>query len=104
MNGTLDDQDGQSDASMISHDGNDQSISIKEEVTPKRNAQRTAKVKVKKYGSGEDEGDEDGMILGMESEDNESDYLGSDSEVEKKIQKANSKPKKAPKPKSGLIN
>lgn len=104
LNGTIDGGDGdQSDASMMSVDGHNQSSIVKEEVTPKRNAQRTAKGKVKKYGSGDDDDDEgdDGIIRGMESEDNESDYMGSDSDTEKKIRKASSKPKKSTKPKSG---
>ena len=104
LNGTVNGDGDQSDASMMSVDGPNQLGVVKEEVTPKRNAQRSAKGKVKKYGSGDDDDgdDEDGIIRGMEeSEDNESDYMGSDSETEKKIRKASVKPKKVAKPKSG---
>lgn len=104
LNGTIDGDGDQSDTSMMSVDGQNQSTIVKEEVTPKRNAQRTAKGKVKKYGSGDDDDDaddDDGIIRGMESEDNESDYMGSDSETEKKIRKGSTKPKKVTKPKSG---
>lgn len=89
----------------MSADGNDNSGVVKEEVTPKRNASRTAKGKVTKYGEeDEDEGDES-IIRGMEidDDDNQSDYMGSDSDTEKKIKKANTKPKQPRKPKSGLF-
>lgn len=90
---------------MASNNGHNQSSFVKEEVTPKRNAGRSAKAKVKKYGSGEDDDDDDeDIIQGMqESDDNASDYLGSDSETEKKIRKASEKPKKTSKPKSGTL-
>ena len=103
LNGTIDGNDEHSDASMMSADeGHDQSTIIKEEVTPKRNAQRSAKGKVTKYGSEEDDEDDvEGDVRGMmESEDNESDYMGSDAEIEKKMKKSDTKPKKITKPKS----
>ena len=77
---------------------------VKEEVSPKRNAQRSAKEKVVKYGGDNDDDneDDDDVIRGMDMSDNdqESDYMGSDSETEKKIKKANTKPKQPRKPKS----
>ncbi len=85
-NGTVDEN---SNSSIISIDGKDNSDNIKEETSPKRNAKRTAKGKVVKYGSDEDNDDEDQENIG----DNESDYIGSDSETEKKIKKPKSKPK-----------
>jgi hypothetical protein len=39
----------------------------------------------------------------MELDDVESDYMGSDSETEKKIKKATTKPKQPRKPKSGYF-
>ncbi|CAF3358812.1 unnamed protein product [Rotaria sp. Silwood1] len=104
LNGTIDENDENSNVSMMSVDGNDNSGLVKEEVTPKRNAQRTAKEKVTKYGGDNDEEDDDSVIHGMEIDDNESDYMGSDSDTEKKIKKANTKPKQPRKPKSATAN
>ncbi len=87
MNGTIDEN---SNSSIISIDGKDNSDSIKEEIEPKRNAQRTVKGKVVKYGSDEDNDDENQENIN----NNESDYIGSDSETEKKIK--NTKPKAKP--------
>jgi hypothetical protein len=84
MNGTLDEN---SNSSIISIDGKDDSENIKEENSLKRNAQRTAKGKTVKYGSDEDNDDENQENIN----DNESDYMGSDSETEKKVKKT--KPK-----------
>ena len=89
---------------MMEGDGNDSSGLIKEEITPKRNAQRTAKEKVSKYGEDNDNEEDDSIIHGMETDDNESDYMGSDSDTEKKIKKTNTKPKQPRKPKSGNFN
>jgi len=87
MNGTIDEN---SNSSIISIDGKDNSDSIKEEIELKRNAQRTVKGKVVKYGSDEDNDDENQENI----DNNESDYIGSDSETEKKIK--NTKPKAKP--------
>lgn len=95
----MDENDEHSDASMMSVDGHDTSGAVKEETSPKRNAQRTAKEKVKKYG--DDEEEDESFIRGMESDDKESEYMGSDSETEKKLKKAVTKPKQPRKPKSG---
>ncbi|CAF3862491.1 unnamed protein product, partial [Rotaria sordida] len=86
MDGTIDEN---SNSSMISIDGKDNSENIKQEMSPKRNAKRTVKGKVVKYGSDEDSSNENQENIG----DNESDYVGSDSEIEKKIKKTKSKPK-----------
>ena len=59
LNGTIDENGEQSDASIMSADGHNSSGVVKEEITPKRNAQRTAKGKVAKYGEDDDEDDED---------------------------------------------
>jgi hypothetical protein len=77
--------DENSNSSIISLDGKDNSESIKEETSPKRNAKRTVKEKVVKYGSDDDDEDQENI------DENISDYMGSDSETEKKIKK--SKPK-----------
>jgi hypothetical protein len=77
--------DENSNSSIISIDGKDNSDSIKEEISPKRYAKRTAKGKTIKYGSDEDNDDE--------NQENQSDYLGSDSETEKKIKKTKTKAK-----------
>ncbi len=75
-----------------------------EPIEPKRNAERTAKAKVK-YGEDDEEEEDDDFIQGMEMDENEeSDYMGSDSETEKKIKKANTKPKQPKKPKSAASN
>ena len=103
LNGTVDEHDENSNASMMSVNGHDQSSLVKEEITPKRNAVRTAKVKVTKYGS-DHEDDDDGIIHAMETDEVESDYMGSDSDTEKKIKKVTAKPKKVSKPKSGQIS
>ena len=79
--------DENSNSSIISIDGKDSTENIKEETSPKRTAKRTAKAKVVKYGSDEDDDDDQENI-----EDNESDYLGSDSDTEKKIKKSKPKP------------
>ena len=97
----MDENDENSNASMMSGDENDNLGLIKQEITPKRNAQRTAKEKVTKYGEDNDDEDDESVIHEMEIDDNESDYIGSDSETEKKIRKANVKPKQPRKPKSG---
>lgn len=86
----------------MSVNGHDQSSLVKDEITPKRNAQRSVKGKVTKYGS-DNEDDDEGIIQGMESDEVESDYMGSDSDTEKKIKKTLVKPKKVTKPKSGQI-
>lgn len=86
MNGTLDEN---SNSSIISIDGKDDSENIKEENSLKRNAQRTAKGKTVKYGSDEDNDDENQENI----DDNESDYMGSDSETEKKVKKTKPKAK-----------
>jgi hypothetical protein len=78
--------DENSNSSIISIDGKDNSDSIKEEISPKRNAKRTAKGKTITYGSDEDEDQEN-------IDDIESDYVGSDSETEKKIKKTKTKSK-----------
>ena len=103
LNGTVEEHDENSNASMMSVNGHEQSSIVKEEVSPKRNAERTAKVKVTKYGS-ENEDEDDGVIHAMETDDAESDYMGSDSDTEKKIKKVTAKPKKVTKPKSGQIS
>ncbi|CAF2365861.1 unnamed protein product [Rotaria sp. Silwood2] len=104
LNGTIDENDENSNVSMMSVDGNDNSGLVKEEVTPKRNAQRTAKEKVTQYGGDNDNEDDDSIIHEMEIDDNESDYMGSDSETEKKIKKGSTKPKQPRKPKSATAN
>lgn len=97
LNGTIDEN---SNASIVAADDNDNSDLVKEETSPKRNAQRTAKEKVTKYAGDNDDEEDDSVIHGMEIDDGdqESDYMGSDSDTEKKIKKANTKPRK---PKSG---
>ncbi|CAF3458364.1 unnamed protein product [Rotaria sp. Silwood1] len=95
MDGTLDEN---SNSSIISIDGKDNTENIKEEISPKRNAKRTAKGKVVKYGSDEDNEENQENI-----DDNEPDYVGSDSEIEKKIKKTKSKPKiQSPEKKNAL--
>lgn len=92
---------------VISTDDHENSVVVKEEITPKRNATRTAKVKVTKYGDGDDnDEDDDEIIRGMDidEDDNESDFMGSDSDTDKKIKKAGTKPKQPRKPKSGKLN
>ena len=74
--------------------GHDTSEVVKEEITPKRNAERSAKVKVAKYGDDDEDGEEEGSIRGMAVEESESDYMGSDSDTEKKLKKATVKPRK----------
>lgn len=83
MDGTMDEN---SNTSIVSIDGKDKSEQIKEETSPKRNAKRTAKGKVVKYGSDEDEDENQENI-----DDIESDYCITDSDSEKKTKK--SKPK-----------
>ncbi len=78
--------DENSNSSIISLDGKDNSENFKEEISPKRKAQRTAKGKTVKYDSDDDENQEN-------LDGNESDYIGSDSETEKKIKKTKPKPK-----------
>lgn len=68
-------------------DGKDNSEMNHEEVSPKRNAKRTAKGKVVKYGSDEETDEQENL------DPDESDYLGSDSETEKKVKKTKSKAK-----------
>ena len=85
MNSTMDEN---SNSSIISMDGKDNSDNIKEENSPKRNVKRTVKGKAVKYGSDEDDDENQENI-----DDNESDYHGSDSESEKKIKKTKTKPK-----------
>lgn len=87
----------------MSVDGPNTSDIVKEEITPKRNAARSAKGKVTKYGEDDDDNDneDESIIRGMDvDEDEESDYMGSDSETEKKLKKANAKPKQPRKPKA----
>ena len=100
LNGTLDEHDENSNASRMSVDGNDQS-GLVQDVTPKRNAQRTAKEKVAKYGEDDVDEEDESIIHGMEIDDKESDYMGSDSDAEKKIKKTSAKPKQPKKPSSG---
>ena len=107
LNGTIDEHDETSNALIISTDDHDNSGVVKEEITPKRNAERTAKDKVTKYGDGEDnDEDDDEIIHGMDidDDDKESFYMGSDSDSGKKIKKTNTKPKQPRKPKSGELN
>jgi hypothetical protein len=101
----MDENEENSDVSTLLVEGNDNSGLVKEEISPKRNAQRTAKEKVTKYGEDKDEEeDEDSFIQGMEIDgDNESDYMGSDSDTEKKIKKATTKPKQPRKPRPGYF-
>jgi len=102
LNGATDENN---DVSIGGEDGNDNSDLIKEEITPKRNAQRTAKEKVTKYDGDNDEEDDESIIHGMEmDEEEESDYMGSDSDTEKKLKKALAKPKQPRKPKSAASN
>ena len=107
-NGAVDEQDENGhDISGFSHDDNDNSGVIREEITPKRNAERSAKGKVTKYDEDDEEnGDDESMIRGLniDSDENESDYMGSDSETEKKIKKANTKPKQPKKMKTGTTS
>jgi len=86
LNGTIDEN---SNASIVAADDNDNSDLVKEETSPKRNAQRTAKEKVTKYAGDNDDEEDDSVIHGMEIDDGdqESDYMGSDSDTEKKIKK-----------------
>jgi hypothetical protein len=77
--------DENSNSSIISVDGKDNS----EDNSTKRNGQRTAKEKVTKYDGSDNDDDENQENI----DGNESDYMGSDSETEKKIKKAKSKPK-----------
>ena len=86
---TTDAMDENSNSSIISMDGKDNSDSIKDEISPKRNAKRTAKEKKVKYGSDDDDDDENQENI----DDNESDYMGSDSETEKKVKKTKAKAK-----------
>ena len=81
--------DENSNSSIVSIDGKDNSEMNMEEVSPKRNAKRTAKGKVVKYGSDEEDEDQENI---------ESDYVGSDSETEKKVKKTKTKPKPAVNP------
>jgi hypothetical protein len=81
--------DENSNSSIVSLDGKDNSDNVKEEVSPKRNAKRTVKGKAVKYGSDEDDDQEN-----IDDDDNVSDYMGSDSDTEKKIKKT--KPKAKP--------
>lgn len=106
LNGSLEEHDENSNASIASNDGHDNSGVVKEEITPKRNAQRTAKVKVTKYDEDGNEEDDDDIIRGLNIDDGdeESDYMGSDSETEKKIKKAIAKPKQPRKQKLGLFD
>ncbi|CAF3850431.1 unnamed protein product, partial [Rotaria magnacalcarata] len=105
LDGTIDENNENSNASMMSIDGHDNSGVVKEEISPKRNAKRTAKEKVTKYDEDNDVDEEDeSFIRGMQSDDNESDYMGSDSETEKKLKKAITKPKQIRKPKSATSN
>jgi len=101
LNGSFDENNHES----IIGDGNDNSDLVQEEIELKRNAQRSAKVKVVRYGEYDNDEDDDGIIHAMETDDeNESDYMGSDSETEKKIKKANAKPKQPRKPKKAAAN
>jgi hypothetical protein len=87
---------------LVVDDDNDNSGVVKEEITPKRNAVRTAKEKVIKYDADNDDEIDEDIIQGMSLSDGdqESDYMGSDSETEKKIKKVATKPKQPRKPKS----
>ena len=76
-----------SNSSILSVDGKDPL----DEISPKRNAKRTAKVKVKTYGGSDDE-DLDQMDEN-DFDNEQSDYRASDSENEKKIKKSKSKAK-----------
>lgn len=80
MNGTIDEN---SNSSILSVDG-------KDETSPKRNAKRTAKDKVTKYGGSDDEEMENQENLN----DSQSDFVvDDDSDSEKKVKKAKSKAK-----------
>ncbi|CAF3730269.1 unnamed protein product [Adineta steineri] len=103
LNGTTDEHDEANNISTMSGGGgNDESDIVQEDIEPKRNAQRTAKAKVEKYvGDNEDdEDDEISIVKGMEIDEVESDYMGSDSDTEKKLKKVTAKPKQPRKPKS----
>jgi hypothetical protein len=79
MNGSLDEH---SNTSIVSLDGKEVEEFHQDEFSPKRNAKRTAKGKTINY-AGSDE----------ENEENQSDYLGSDSETERLVKKSKSKGK-----------
>ena len=79
---------------MASVNGHDTSACVKEEITPKRNAERSAKVNVPTYGGDDENVEDEGSIRGMAVEESESDYMGSDSDTEKKLKKVTAKPKK----------
>ncbi|CAF2092079.1 unnamed protein product [Rotaria magnacalcarata] len=96
MNDVMDEN---SNTSIISIDGKDNTENVKEETSPKRNAKRTAKAKVLKYGSDEDS-NEDQENMDDNDDDDASDYAGSDSDKEKKVEKLKPKSKPKPKPKS----
>ena len=106
MNGTVDEHDENSNTSITSVNGHDNSGVVKEEITPKRNAERSAKVKVTKYGEDDNDEEDESIIRGMDidDDDKESDYMGSDSDTEKKLKKVGAKPKQARKPKSGQLH
>jgi hypothetical protein len=111
LNETTNGHDESSNLSSMSNDVRDRSQSIKDEITPKRNAQRSVKGKVTKYvtdhdnddDDGDDGDDDDNVIHGMQIDEQESDYMGSDSDTERKLKKVTAKPKKIAKPKSGTI-
>ncbi len=105
-NGAAEEHEETSDVSGLFNDENDNSVVGKEEITPKRNAQRSAKGKVTKYGEDEEDEDDESMIRGLsiDDDDNASNYMGSDSDTEKKIKKANAKPRQPKKMKTGLID
>ena len=90
MNGTMDEQ---SNSSILSGDGKEPGESVKEEVSPKRNAKRTAKGKAIKYGGSDDEDDDDNDDDQENTNGDYSDYMGSDSDEEKKVKKAKTKAK-----------
>ncbi len=86
-NGTIDEN---SNSSIISIDGKDNSESLKEDTSPKRNAKRTVKGKVVKYGTDEEDDDDENQ---ENFHSDQSDYVGSDSDSEKIIKKAKPKAK-----------
>lgn len=93
MNGTMDEN---SNTSIVSVENSEQ---VKEEISPKRNAKRTAKGKPVKYGSDDDDDENQENF-----DDNESDYLGSDSETEKVVKKSKPKAKAQVNPNDPCVN
>ena len=78
-----------SNASIISLDGQDQCENVKDDLSPKQYSKRPAKAKAIKYGNSDDDEENNQENL----DDDESDYQGSDSDTEKKVKKAKTKPR-----------